>query len=313
MMTVRLLTYDGRQYLMPTLLTWTVRRTGSVPADELEAEAVYDGELQEILPDVNRFAAYQDDTLILRGVVDEYEVEASEEGLLLRVAGRGMAALLLDNEAEAATYQQATTAEIVRTHVTAWGVACSRWRDMDAMNYRVTSGSSQWKALADFTSRAGGFIPWFTPEGELVVEPMAGSGERRIIDGTAPVLSCLRREKRYGVISQVLIRDRNQRVMQTVDNTEFLRRGGARRQVLYMPGSSSYDAVRYTGDYQIQQSRKGTRQTELTLSGPFSAAPGDIVELSSEPLDLYGTYDVVEAVTSGGAGGETTILTMEER
>ena len=40
-MTVRLLTYDGRQYRMPTLLTWTVRRTGGVPADALEVEAVY--------------------------------------------------------------------------------------------------------------------------------------------------------------------------------------------------------------------------------------------------------------------------------
>ena len=177
-MTVRLLTYDGRQYQMPTLLTWMVRRTGTVPADELEAEAVYDGELQEVLPDVNRFAAYQDDTLILRGVVDEYEVEASKEGLLLRLAGRGMAALLLDNEAEAAVYQQATMAEILRTHVTPWGVSCARWRDVQCRDYRVTSGSSQWKALSDFTSRAGGFTPWFTAEGELVAEPLAGSGGR---------------------------------------------------------------------------------------------------------------------------------------
>ena len=313
MMTVRLLTYDGRQYLMPTLLTWTVRRTGSVPADELEVAAVYDGELQEVLPDVYRFAAYQDDELILRGVVDEYEVEASGEGLLLRLAGRGMAALLLDNEAEAATYQQATTAEILRTHVTPWGISCQQWRDMQMLNYRVTSGSSQWKALSDFTSRAGGFTPWFTAAGELVVEPLAGSGARRVIDGTAPVLSCIRREKRYGIISQVLIRDRNQRVMQTVENSAFIRRGGARRQVLYMPGGSTYGAVRYTGNYQIEKSQEGARQTELTLSGAFSASPGDIAELTYEPLKLYGVYDVVEAVTRGGSGGETTTLTMEER
>ena len=313
MMTVRLLTYDGRQYLMPTLLSWTVRRTGAVPADELEAEAVYDGELQEILPDVNRFAAYQDDTLILRGVVDEYQVEASADGLLLRLSGRGMAALLLDNEAEAAVYQQATMAEILRTHVTPWGVSCARWRDVQCRDYRVTSGSSQWKALSDFTSRAGGFTPWFTAEGELVAEPLAGSGVRRAIDGTAPVLSCIRRERRYGIISQVLIRDRNQRIMQTVDNAAFRRRGGQRRQVLYMPGGSSYDAVRYTGNYQIQQSQAGTKQTEITLSGAFSAAPGDTVALSYEPLKLYGNYDVVEAVTRGGSAGETTVLIMEER
>ena len=313
MMTVRLLTYDGRQYLMPTLLSWTVRRTGAVPADELEAEAVYDGELQEILPDVSRFAAYQDDTLILRGVVDEYQVEASADGLLLRLSGRGMAALLLDNEAEAAVYQQATMAEILRTHVTPWGVSCRQWREMSCLDYRVSSGSSQWKALSDFTRRAGGFVPYFTPEGELVAGLLAGSGARRSIDSTAPVLSCLRREKRYGVISQVLIRDRNQRVMHTVENTGFCRRGGQRRHVLYMPGGSSYDAMRYTGDYQIAQSQKGTRQTEVVLSGPFSAQPGDIVDLSYEPLKLYGTYDVVEALTSGGDAGETTTLTLEER
>ena len=80
-----------------------------------------------------------------------------------------------------------------------------------------------------------------------------------------------------------------------------------------MPGSSSYDAVRYTGNYQIAQSQQGARQTELTLSGAFSAAPGDTVELSYEPLKLYGIYDVVEAVTRGGSTGETTVLIMEER
>ena len=313
MITVLLLTWDGRKYRMPTLLNWTVRRTGSVPADELEVEAVYDGALQEVLPEVYRFAAYQEEKLILRGVVDEYEVESSGAGLLLRVAGRGMAALLLDNEAEAATYQRATTDEILRAHVAPWGIYCGRQRSMACPDYRVASGSSQWKALSDFTRRAGGFTPYFTPAGELVVEPLAGSGERRRIDGTAPVLSCVRRERRYGVISRVLIRDRNQRVMQAVDNTEFLRRGGQRQQVLYLPGSSSYDTVRYTGNYQIEKSREGACQTEVTLSGAFSAAPGDLVELSHEPLKLYGTYDVVEAVTRGGPSGETTTLTLEER
>ena len=313
MMTVRLITADGRQYQMPTLLTWDIRRTGGVPADSLEVTAVYDGALQEVLPLAYRFVAYRDDTVILRGVVDEYQVEASEDGLLLRVSGRGMAALLLDNEAEAVTYQKATTAEILRTHVFPWGVACNRWRSLSCGTYKVTSGSSQWKALSDFTQKAGGFTPWFTAAGELVVEPLAGSGTRRKVDGTAPVLSCLRREQRYGVISEILIKDRTRKTSQTVSNSEFQRLGGSRRQVLYMPSASTYDAMRYTGNYQIQQSREGTRQVEVRLSGAFSAAPGDVVDLTYEPLKLYGTYDVVEAATEGGASGETTTLTLEER
>jgi len=313
MMTVRLITVDGTQYLMPTLLEWTIRRTGTVPADELQITAVYDGALQEVLPQVYRFAAYQDDTLALCGVVDEYRVECSPDGLLLHVEGRGMAALLLDNEAEAVTYQKATTPEILRAHVSPWGVFCGDWRSLSCSNYRVNSGSSQWKALSGFTQRAGGFTPWFTAEGELMVSPLSGSGVRREINSASPVLSCIRRERRYGVISRVLIRDRNQKVTHTADNRDFQSRGGSRRQVLYMPGSSDYDTLRYTGDYQIEQSGKGTRQVEICLSGAFSADPGDVVELSYEPLKLYGIYDVVEAVTEGSVSGEMTTLILEER
>lgn len=313
MMTVRLITADGKQYQMPTLLTWDIRRTGGVPADSLEVTGVYDGSLQEVLPLAYRFVAYRDDTVILRGVVDEYHVEASEDGLLLHISGRGMAALLLDNEAEAVTYQKATTAEILRTHVLPWGVRCSRWKELGCGTYKVSSGSSQWKALSDFTQQAGGFTPWFTAEGELMVEPLAGSGVQRKVDGTTPVLSCMRREQRYGVISEILIKDRTRKLYQTVHNSEFQGRGGSRRQVLYMPSASTYDAMRYTGNYQIQQSQKGARQVEVCLSGAFSAAPGDVVDLAYEPLKLYGIYNVVEAVTEGGAFGERTTLTMEER
>ena len=117
-----------------------------------------------------------------------------------------------DNEAEAATYQDTTTAEILRNHAAPYGITCRRARELVCGgSYQVKSGSSQWKALSGFTHFTGGFVPYFTAAGELVAEPLAGSGARRSIDNTAPVLSCLRREKRYGVISQVLIRDRNQR------------------------------------------------------------------------------------------------------
>ena len=312
-MTVRLLTWDGRSYELPVTLSWRILRTGSVPCDELEATCLYDGKLPEVLPQANRFAAYEGEQAVLIGVVDDYAVSAGEEGLLLHVSGRGMAALLLDNEAEAAVYQRATLEEILRCHVAPYGINCRRTEHpVGTAAYQVRSGSSQWNAVSAFTRLAGGFTPYMTALGELVAAPMAGSGQTFAVEG-GEVLSCTLREKRYGVLSEVLVKDKTTGLSRRVVNEAFANRGGCRRQVLYMPGRSTSESMRYTGEYQIQQSQAGTRQVELRLPGAFRSEPGDVIQLTYPPLELQGTYDVVEAESAGDTSGTVTTVVMEER
>ncbi len=313
-MNLRLVTCDGKTYLAPTVTEWRLRRTGGVPCDDLEAVCLFDGQLMEVLPRIYRFSAYQEDTLVLRGVVDEYRAEVSERGRLLTITGRGMAALLLDNEAEAVEYQGATVGEILRNHAAPWGVQSGTCRDLQCAGvYRVDSGSSQWQAVSGFTRYVGGFLPWFTADGTLQVCPMAGSGVHRSIDSTAAVTDCSVRFTRYGILSEMLVKDKSRQTSQQVVNREFLNLGGSRRQVLYTPGVSTLAAMRYTGEYQIQRSMEGTRQVELTVAGAFAAQPGDVAWVTYPPLGLTGGYDVVEAESRGGSAGETTTLTLEER
>ena len=312
-MTVRLYTWDGVGYEMPVTLSWRILRTGGVPCDELEAVCLYDGRLGEVLPQISRFAAYRGEEAVLLGVLDEYEVSAGADGLLLRVAGRGMAALLLDNEAEAAVYQRATLEEILRCHVEPLGIAWTAGAQTAAAEYQVRSGSSQWSALSGFTRLAGGFLPYFTPLGQLMLAPLRGSGSLLSLSSENGVLRCAVREKRYGVLSEILVKDKVNRTSRLVVNQDLAGRGGQRRQVLYMPGRSTQENMRYTGEYQIQQSRQGARQTEITLAGAFAAQPGDVARVSYAPLSLYGTYDVVEAESAGDEDGETTTLILEER
>ena len=313
-MNVELITYDGQIYRTPTILSWRLKRTGQVPCDDMEMTCVYDGKLMEVLSRACRFRAEDQGETLLRGVVDEYQVEVSGDGMLLTVSGRGMAALLLDNEAEAVTYQDATIDDILANHVTPWGVTCGEVTSMQCGDlYRVQSGSSQWKAITGFTRYVGGFDPYFTADGLLVVKPLEGSGERLRIDGNTPVLSCRKMEKRYGVISEVLVKDRSQNKEQLVRNQAFYDRGGRRRHVLYMPRKSTYAAMRYTGMYQIQQSQEGSQEIQIELSGGFAAQPGDVVELYYPPLNLAGLCDVVEAESRGTDQGVTTLLRMEER
>lgn len=312
MLSICLDTCDGARYELPVLLRWDLEYTGMVPCDSMTAACLYDAGMAEVLPKATRFTAFQDGRIMLRGVIDAYEVSLSRQGLLAEVEGRGMAALLLDNESEALSYERAPLSEILENHVSPYGITVEKKQDISGSGYAVTSGSSQWKALQGFTHRFGGFDPYFTREGTLVTGPLWGSGKTLRIDDASPLLSLRKREQRYGVISEVLIQDKVQRITHPVRNQEFLQTGGQRRHVLYMPRSTAEDR-RYTGEYQIAQSALEQVEIDLELPFPFAAMPGDRVELALSRLNLSGLYEVVRSRSRMDGDGERTELTISVR
>lgn len=312
MLSIWLDTYDGARYELPVLLRWDLDYTGMVPCDSMVAACLYDAGMAEVLPKATRFTAFQDGKVMLRGVIDAYEVSLSRQGLMAEIEGRGMAALLLDNESEALSYERAPLSEILENHVSPYGITVERKQDVSGSGYAVVSGSSQWKALQGFTHRFGGFDPYFTKEGKLVTGPLWGSGKTLRIDDDSPLLSLRKREQRYGVISEVLIQDKVQRISHPVRNQKFLQTGGQRRHVLYMPRSTAEDR-RYTGEYQIAQSALEQVEIDLELPASFAAMPGDRVDLALSRLNLSGLYEVVRSRSRMDGDGERTELTVSVR
>lgn len=312
MLTLQLETCDGKAYKLPVLLRWDLEYTGSVPCDSMTATCLYDAGMAEVLPKAVRFTASRDGKILLRGVVDAYEISLSRQGLLATVEGRGMAALLLDNESEALTYERAPLSEILENHVSPYGITTDIQRNISGDSYAVASGSSQWKALQGFTHRFGGYDPYFTPEGVLVAAPLWGSGKELTVDGGSPLLSLRKREQRYGVISEVLIQDKVQGVSHRIVNSAFMENGGRRRHVLYMPRSTAEDR-RYTGEYQIRQSALEQMEIDLELPFSFAAMPGDRVNLTLGRLALSGQYEVVRSRSRMDGDGERTELTVSTR
>lgn len=312
MLTVTLDTYDGESYELPMLLEWDLIYTGSVPCDSISVTCLYDDGMAVVLPKATRFTAAKNKTIMLRGIVDAYEISFSKQGLLVTVEGRGMAALLLDNESEAVTYGMATLSDVLSRHVSPYGISTDTSHGVSGNEYAVVSGSSQWKALQGFTHRFGGFDPYFDRNGTLVIAPLWGSGETLSVNDDTPLLSLKQREQRYGVISEMLIQDKVQGISHRVMNSSFAERGGQRRHVLYMPRSTAGER-RYTGEYQIAQS--ALEQLEISLELPFSFAafPGDRVALTLKRLGLQGTYEVVESRSHMNADGEKTYLTISMR
>ena len=312
MLTMELTTWDGKSYRLPILLSWTLTYTAGVPCDSMTACCPYDDSMADVLPAATRFTASQDGEIMLRGVIDAYEISLSGQGLLVTLEGRGMAALLMDNESEALTYGTATLGDILGNHVSPYGISCETESSLSGANYAVVSGSSQWKALRGFTHRYGGFDPYFTRDGRLVIKPLWGSGRTLRADKNTPLRSLRRREQRYGVISEMLIQDKIQGISHRVINEEFTQKGGCRRHVLYMPRSTA-DERRYTVEYQIAQSALDQLEITLEVPLPFAAFPGDRLYLALEQLGPGDTYDVVESRCCLDESGERTEIVLSRR
>ena len=112
--------------------------------------------------------------------------------------------------------------------------------------FSVATGSSEWSVVYEFARYYGGVAPRFDREGRLVLSGWDDSRER-VVDDSSPLIALVRRDRRYGVLSQVLTRDRWSGAVETVDNRDFAAQGGMARRIITMPAKSSYKAMRYSG------------------------------------------------------------------
>ncbi len=310
----RIITCDHRTFDLPPLTQWQVTYTGSVPCDSYSVTFPYRADMAESLHLAAGFLAMDGETVLLRAIVDEYTVDLSGSGLTATITGRGYAARLLDNETRPVTYQAATLAEIVRCHVTPYGISAAEIADVSADSvFTAAAGTSQWKVLEDFCRTYGGFAPRFRRDGKLLAVPEQDLGRRLVIGGDSPVLSCSVREDHYGVLTEVLVIDKTRNASYSVRNQDMADRGGQCRRVVYTPGQSTWGAMRYTGEYQIARSREEEWSAEICLPGAFQAFPGDVVRLELSRLGLAGEYRVAEAENRASADGETMTLTLKER
>ncbi|MEG0764613.1 MAG: hypothetical protein RR403_01090, partial [Pseudoflavonifractor sp.] len=303
--------YDGRRYELPKLLRWRLQYGSGSPCDSFLVECPWSDAPDGVTADASRFEATEGGKIMFRGLVDECEYRWGKEGGRLLITGRGMAALLLDNEAAAAEYQLATLDDILRDHVSPYGITVGARAGLPAVaGFTVESGSSEWQVLYRFACYHGGISPRFDREGRLLLTPWQ-AGTRMVVDGYVPVTELLYREKRYGILSEVLVRDKPRRTTQKVVNQDFYNRGGRCRRVLSTPGRSSYEAMRYSGDFQLEQSKKEEKQLMMTVPKPFFSFPGDLLELKRGVITVDGIWRVTEAQTGADEDGYYTRLTME--
>ena len=108
MTTWTLTCYDGRTYPLPTPLAWRLEYGVGDPCDSFWVKTLWTEGEEAILADLTRLQVTQGGETLFMGVVDECETCWGPEGCTATFSGRGMQALLLDNQAEAADFGLAT-------------------------------------------------------------------------------------------------------------------------------------------------------------------------------------------------------------
>lgn len=303
--------FDGGKYELPVLLSWDMSYGFGTPCDSFEVSFAYDKAMLSPLQSAVSFEAEHEGVRVFTGRVDEFEITAGENGFTAVLRGRSMAALLLDNEAVAAEYYPATLGIILENHVYPWGISKVRAGKFPAVQgFKVPSGQSQWGVIENFAWFGGGIRPWFDRDGVLRLDGECGS--RLELDWKSAVCSQRYTEKRYGVISTATVVNKPLGITSTVENSDFLARGGACRRVVTVPKATCYDAMRHTGQYQIERSRDEERLNIIETPQLFAAFPGDVIELKDSPIGICGSFSVLRSRVYAGVDGGRTVITMKE-
>ena len=302
----------GGQYKLPVLLEWNFSYGAELPCDAFEVTFLYSAEMYPVLRDAVRFYADEEGTTVFVGLVDDFEIAVTEKGSVAVVHGRGLAALLLDNEAGAAQYFSASLEMVLSAYVYPLGITnVKNVANIAARALNVESGESCWKVLEDFVWFGCGVKPRFGVDGTLLIGRQ--EGKRRVIDARTAVTSQKLRSRRYGVISEAVVKNKALGTSTVVTNEAFKARGGCCRRVVNVPRKTLFNAMRATGEYQIARSQEDCFAITLRVPKLFAAFPGDVAALTDTPLGAAGSYDVVRSVCFADGESAGTELTLKTR
>lgn len=303
---------SGETLKLPRAIRWEFCYGTGEPCDSFFVRCLWESGQEKNLSAACRFWADWDGERVFTGVVDDFAVICGKDGLYLELSGRGMAALLLDNEALPAQYQKATRNDIVADHVAPYGVETVGGSGLPAVsNFTVTSGVSEWSVVKEFACYYGGVVPRFDRLGRLVLDGHS-DGEVLHLDGTIPVTAWEYREERYGVLSKVAVRQRSSGSVQWVADPDFLAEGGCARRVITVPNTTGSAAMRYSANYQLRASRAERVRLTAAMAGGFLAQPGQLVQVELPRCGAGGLYRAARVEVSCGEEGLSTTLVLGE-
>lgn len=301
----------GPAWALPELLEWSITRTDGSSCDSFELSFSCTQDDCAVLRQATRFHAIDGSEVVFTGVVDEFELSLDDGGRTAQVSGRGLMAVLMDNQVRAAVYTSATARDILAAYVTPYGIKSVK-NDLESSvsSFAVDSGDTCWQALAGFCRHAAARTPHFLADGTLDLTAPSTQTEWRL-GADAAVAAAHYRVCRYGVISEQVMVDRSSGTQTSAKNEAFCAEGGQRRQVTAHAGRTVRATIR-TAEQHLAESAQNWKCLRVTLPGCWLAEPGSLVAVELPVLGVQGRFRVAEVTTRMDASGLCCTLDMRE-
>ena len=301
-MTGKITSPDGRAWSLPQLLSYRVEWSDGRACDAIELEFPVRAEDAAALETVTRVWAYEADRTVFCGVVDEVTVTLDARGRTANLSGRGLGARLRDNQVRANTYQKATIGDILSLYATPYGIFRTDGAITNAVSsFAVDSGDTAWQALSGFCRHAAGRVPYFSPDGTLMLGPPETRPSLSISD--EGVISAEARTCWYGVLTEQVTVDRSSGRQTVEQNAEFIKAGGFARRVTARGGELVH-ASEKTAAQRVAESAESWKTLSVTLPGNFLAEVGQLADVQLQNLGVSGRFrvtDVTSVLDPGGA------------
>lgn len=309
-MTGYLIDQRGTAMALPWLLQWNFKYTDGDPCDGFSVRACLTVELARAVEAAVRFRAVEGGQTVFTGVVDDFELSVDRQGLLAEITGRGMAAVLLDNQVCAAEYQSAQLKDILDEYVRPLGITAIQAQSFSAVDqFVVETGYSCWQVLAGFCRHSENVFPRFLADGTLVLQKDPAAGTLTVRAAECTQLRVMK--SWYGRISRQILINTRTGGRQFADDAEFTAAGGRCVKVRGMTGNK-IRAIWRNAEQRVEDARRNRSLVEVTLPGQFLAWPLDRVRLTAEKLGILGTFTVQAAESMCDESGVRCTLLLRE-
>lgn len=293
---------------LPTLLQWNIKRTDGDPCDSFSVQFPLSGGWEPILQRAVGFRGEWNGKTVFTGVVDDFELSLSHRGLLAELTGRGMAALLLDNQVRAAEYAGAQLQDILNRYVKPYGISGIQAETMPTVpRFVVETGYTCWQVLAGFCRHSAGIYPRFDENGTLILRKNSIGTARRFETGGCLSAQLIR--DRYGAAAKQILVNTRTGEQHTAENSEFIRIGGKTVHVAGIAGNKIRAAWR-NAEQRVEDSWRDSSILKLTVPECFAAAPGDRAEVRLPELGINGIFTVREAESLCDSTGRTCTVSL---
>ena len=302
-------TPGGEIITLPELTAWRLIHTDGRSADSFEVCFPTREDLLIRLLRGVEFYANEDGSTVFRGVVDEVEALWAD-AFTTTLCGRGLAARLMDNEAEGAQYFNLDMAAVLERYVRPWGIGSIRveggpWR---AQMVSVPAGCSCKQVLDGFCLLTGAPQPRFSPDGTLLI---TRSGSSHSL-GEEDLLGAKWRLCRYGVITEQQVRDLTTGAVSTVRDPVLETYGIRSRHIATRSGPFTHITER-SARARIEAAARDLNTLELTLPGTHPARCCDTVCLALPALRAEGEFTITEICRRFDGQSETTRLRLRAK